>query len=145
MADNEDEVPTEEVAAEETPAQEAAPPMDIETALKIVLKNALVSDGLSRGLHECAKTLDQGKGKLCVLASSCNEPAYSKLVEALCAEQSVDLMKVSDGKQLGEWAGLAKIDKEGSARKVVGCSCVVVSDFGEEGEALSVLQAHLKK
>ena len=80
-----------------------------------------------------------------MLSAGCNEPAYSKLVEALCAEQGVDLMKVSDGKQLGEWAGLAKVDKEGNARKVVGCSCVVVKNFGEESEALSILQASINK
>ena len=34
--------------------------------------------------------------------------------------------KVDDNKKLGEWAGLCKIDKEGKARKVVACSCVVV-------------------
>lgn len=38
----------------------------------------------------------------------------------LCVSQ------VDDNKKLGEWAGLCKIDKEGKARKVVGCSCVVV-------------------
>jgi len=36
------------------------------------------------------------------------------------------LFQVDDNKKLGEWAGLCKIDKEGKARKVVGCSCVVV-------------------
>jgi ribosomal protein L7Ae-like RNA K-turn-binding protein len=34
--------------------------------------------------------------------------------------------QVDDNKKLGEWVGLCKIDKEGKARKVVGCSCVVV-------------------
>merc|ERR1712146_105881 len=110
-----------------------------------VLKNALIHDGLARGLHECAKALDQEKAQLCVLSASCNEPAYTKLVEALCAEHGVSLMKVSDGKQLGEWAGLAKVDKEGNARKIVGCSCVVVTDFGEESPALAMLQDSLKK
>ena len=119
--------------------------MDVETALSKVLKNALCHDGLRRGLHECAKALDSGNGKLCVLSQSCNEPAYTKLVEALCAEHSVDLMKVSDGKQLGEWVGLAKVDKEGTARKVVNCSCCVVTDFGEESEALNILKASISK
>ncbi len=45
--------------------------------------------------------------------------------------------------QLGEWAGLCKLDADGSARKVVKCSCVVVSDYGEESEGLRVLQNFL--
>ncbi len=144
MADEDVEMDT---APEEAAADPGAPeaPMDVETALSKVLKNAVCHDGLSRGLHECAKALDQAKGKLCVLSSGCNEPAYVKLVEALCAEHEVDLMKVSDSKQLGEWAGLAKVDKEGNARKVVGCSCVVVTDFGEESEALSIVKASFSK
>ena len=148
MADDEEVPPTEEAGGEEAaPAEVAAEaaPMDVETALKEVLKNALVHDGLARGLHECAKMLDKGEAKLCILASSCNEPAYTKLVEALCAEHGVNLMKVSDGKQLGEWAGLCKVDKEGTARKVVGCSCVVVTEFGEESPALTILQESFKK
>merc|ERR1719408_140022 len=143
MAD--DEEPVAEAPAEETPAEAASaePPMDVETALQKVLKNSLCHDGLKRGLHECAKALDKGDAKLCVLSQGCNEPAYTKLIEALCAEHGVDLTKVPDGKQLGEWVGLAKVDKEGTARKVVGCSCCVVTDFGEESEALSVLKANL--
>lgn len=136
MADEENtnEPVVEEEAAAEEAAAPAEPPMDVETALQKVLKNALVCDGVRRGLHEVAKALDSGNGKLCVLSQSCNEPAYTKLIEALCAEHGVDLMKVSDGKQLGEWVGLAKVDKEGTARKVVGASSVVVTDFGEESE-----------
>ncbi len=147
MAD-EEEVPATEPEAEEAPAEEAAPvepPMDVETALQKVLKNALCVDGLRRGLHECAKALDSGNAKLCVLSQACNEPAYTKLIEALCAEQGVDLMKVSDGKQLGEWVGLAKVDKEGTARKVVGCSSVAITDFGEESDALKILKDSFAK
>merc|ERR1719152_984025 len=146
MADDEEptEVPetTEGEAAEEAPAEV---PLTVEEALQKVLKNALCHDGLRRGLHESCKALDMGIAKLCVPSSGCNEPAYTKLIEALCAEHSCDLMKVSDGKQLGEWVGLAKVDKEGTARKVVGCSSVVVTDYGEESEALNVLKASFTK
>ncbi|KOB68571.1 40S ribosomal protein S12 [Operophtera brumata] len=52
--------------------------------------------------------------------------------------------KVDNNKKLGEWAGLCKIDKDGKARKIVGCSCVVIKDFGEETPALDVLKDYLK-
>merc|ERR1712018_389194 len=118
--------------------------MDISTALQEVLKTALIHDGLARGLRECAKALDKRQALLCILANNCNEPMYKRLVEALCAEHGINLMKVEDNKKLGEWAGLCKIDKEGKARKIVGCSCVVVKDYGKETQAHDVLNEYFK-
>lgn len=51
----------------------------------------------------------------------------------------MNLIKVTDPKVLGTWAGLAKIDREGNPRKVVGCSCVVVKEYGQESAGLQVL------
>jgi len=119
--------------------------MDILTALQKVLKQALNSDGLARGLHECAKALDKRQAHLCVLASNCSEPTYTRLVEALCNEHGINIFKVPDSKLLGQWAGLCKIDKEGKARKVVSCSCVVVKDYGQDSDALHVLLDYFKK
>eukprot|EP00275_Glaucocystis_incrassata_P000883 EC121018.1.p1 GENE.EC121018.1~~EC121018.1.p1 ORF type:complete len:135 (+),score=27.90 EC121018.1:40-444(+) len=93
--------------------------MDILTALKEVLKKALIVNGLSRGLHECAKMLDRRQALLCVLAANCTEPAYVWLVEALCAEHGINLIKVPEAKQLGEWAGLCKIDKKATQGKLL--------------------------
>merc|ERR1712136_486582 len=69
--------------------------MDVMTALQEVLKLALTHDGLARGLHEAAKALDKRSAHLCVLADSCDEPMYVKLVEALCAEHQINLIKNS--------------------------------------------------
>ncbi|KDR20708.1 40S ribosomal protein S12 [Zootermopsis nevadensis] len=119
--------------------------MDINTALQEVLKMALTHGSLAHGLHEAAKALDKRQALLCVLAENCNEPMYKKLVQALCNEHQIPLIKVDNNKKLGEWAGLCKIDSTGKARKVVGCSCVVVKDYGEETQAADVLRDYLKQ
>uniref|UniRef100_H2YVH5 40S ribosomal protein S12 n=1 Tax=Ciona savignyi TaxID=51511 RepID=H2YVH5_CIOSA len=122
-----------------------AGPMDLNTALQEVLKTAVISDGLARGLNECARALDKRQAHLCVLANNCDESSYVRLIEALCNEHQISLIKVDDNKKLGEWSGLCKIDQEGKPRKVVGCSCVVVRDWGKEGQAHDVLAEHMKK
>lgn len=68
--------------------------MDVNTALQEVLKTALIHDGLARGIHEATKALDKRQAHLCVLANNCDEPAYKKLVEALCVEHNINLLKV---------------------------------------------------
>merc|ERR1712139_257129 len=118
--------------------------MTVFDALKEVLKVALVHDGLARGLHEAAKALDKRQAHLCILVSSCDEPMYIKLIQALCTEHRIPLITVDNGKKLGEWAGLCKIDKDAKARKVVGCCCVVVKDYGKETEAHDVVRDYLK-
>jgi small subunit ribosomal protein S12e len=82
--------------------------MSVIEALKGVLKLALIHDGLARGLREASKALDRRQAHMCVLNENCEEEAYKKLVVALCSEHKIPLIKVPDGKQLGEWAGLCK-------------------------------------
>jgi small subunit ribosomal protein S12e len=146
MSDGEEAVP--DALAEKPAAAAAEPvlgePMDILTGLQLVLKKSLAHDGLARGLHEAAKAIEKHAAQLCVLAEDCNQPDYSKLVQALCSEHNVNLISVPSAKKLGEWVGLCKIDSEGKARKVVGCSCVVVKDYGEETEGLNVIQEYVK-
>ena len=58
------------------------------------LKQALIADGLARGLRESAKALDKRQALLCVLSENCDEPMYKKLVTALCMEHGIPLIKV---------------------------------------------------
>lgn len=82
---------------------------------------------------------------LAILAESCDEPQYKKLITALCNEHQIPLIRVDSNKKLGEWSGLCKIDKEGKPRKVCGSSVVVIKDFGEETPALDVIKDHLRQ
>uniref|UniRef100_A0A804Q3I9 40S ribosomal protein S12 n=1 Tax=Zea mays TaxID=4577 RepID=A0A804Q3I9_MAIZE len=116
----------ETVAVVEAPTPVLGEPMDLMTALQLVMKKSGAHDGLVKGLREAAKAIEKHAAQLCVLAEDCDQPDYVKLVKALCAEHNVHLVTVPSAKTLGEWAGLCKIDSEGKARKVVGCSCVVV-------------------
>lgn len=38
-----------------------------------------------------------------------------------------------------DWLEIGVLDREGNARKVVNCSCVVVRDWGEESQERSIL------
>ena len=133
------------VVVAETPVVAANAPLQLDTALPVVLKKALVYDGLSRGLREVTKALERRQGLLCVLASDCSEEAYQSLVRALCAEHGVPLLEVPEAAQLGSWAGLRKLDESGNARKVVSCSCAVIRKYGETSEALTWLLDEVKR
>lgn len=130
---------------QEVSVDSPAAPITVEDALRVVLKTAIRHDGITRGLRESVKALDRKDAHLCVLAESCDEKEYVRLIEALCAEHQISLIKVPDGKKLGEWTGLCKIDKNGVAQKVVNCSVAVVRDFGEETRELAVLLDHFKQ
>jgi len=119
--------------------------LSVEDALQEVLKKAVLHNGVTKGLRETVKVLDKRQALLCVLAENCDEPNYSKLVEGLCNEHGINLIKVPDNKKLGEFVGLCKLDKEGNARKVVACSSVAVTSYGEESEALNVLLEYFKR
>ena len=128
------------VAAPAAPAEA----MDINRAIQEVLKCALISDGLARGLREAVKALDKRQAHLCVLAENCDEEMYKKLIQGLCQEHQIPLIKVDSNVKLGEWAGLCKLDAEGNARKTVRTSCCVVKDWGKETPAHDVVQEYIK-
>eukprot|EP00160_Parvularia_atlantis_P004337 Unigene1366_Nuclearia_a/m.4338 Unigene1366_Nuclearia_a/g.4338 ORF Unigene1366_Nuclearia_a/g.4338 Unigene1366_Nuclearia_a/m.4338 type:complete len:149 (-) Unigene1366_Nuclearia_a:53-499(-) len=132
-------------AAGAAPAAEGtAATMTVDEALRDVLKKALIHDGLVRGVRESVKALDRRQAHLCVMAESTDEQSVKNLVEALCNEHNIHLIKVPDGKELGKMVGLCKIDREGEARKIVRCAVAVVKDFGEDSVAMSVLMNHFK-
>merc|ERR1712168_146192 len=100
---------------------EVAGPMDLQSALQEVLKTAVIYDGVARGLNEAVRALDKRQAHLCLLAKNCDQKEYVRLIEGLCNEHQIPLMKV------------------------VGCSCVVIGEWGKEGQARDVLQEHLKR
>lgn len=55
--------------------------MDIMTAVREVLKNALHHEGLQRGLRLAVKALDRNVAQFCFLAEDCDESSYTRLIE----------------------------------------------------------------
>jgi len=119
--------------------------LNLRAAVEAVLKQACACDGVARGLRECVAALDRGSAIFCLLAKDCDEAAYVQLVEALCAQRGITLIRVPEGKLLGQWVGLCKLDKEGVPRKVVRCSAAVVKSVGrEQSPAVVYLNEQLK-
>jgi small subunit ribosomal protein S12e len=92
MADEENEIETSEPTPVVAPAEGGV--LDLNSALQLALKKALVHNGVARGLRECVKNLDRRQAHLCILASDCDSPEYVRLVEALAQEHSISLIKV---------------------------------------------------
>ncbi|KAL9666734.1 hypothetical protein QQ045_001072 [Rhodiola kirilowii] len=71
---------------------------------------------------EGAKVIEKHVAQLCVLAEDFDQPDYVKLSSLQ----------------------ICKINSEGNARKVIGCSCLVVKDYGEPSEGLHIVQEYVK-
>ena len=123
------------------PADDLGGRMDFETALREVLKSALIHDGLSRGLHETTKALDKRQALLCILAENCDEAAYKKLVQALCQEHQIPLLTVPDNMQLGKYASVYK----GNMRKIKKCSYLAVKDWVKKGLTIDFVNKGMKQ
>lgn len=67
------------------------------------------------------------------------------MVRALCKEHGIPIVEVEDKAELGQMVGQCKMDKDGKARKIVGCSVAVVKDYGRDEEAKNELEELLKK
>ena len=124
---------------------------DLNTNLQKLLQLANYEDKLAKGLHEVCKALEANnaegrKADLCVLAEDCEEEKYKQLITALCKQYQVPLLKVAQRKELGEWVGLCKYDATGTARKVRGCSSVVIRQFSASEESagpINIVKQHL--
>merc|ERR1712243_418980 len=92
-------------------AADAAAPMDIQKAIQEVLKESLIHDGLARGLRETTKALDKRQAIACILAEDCDEQNYKTLIQALCMEHGIPLIKV-DVKEVGR-VGRPLQDRQG--------------------------------
>ncbi len=124
---------------------------DLWANVQKLLKLAGYEDKLAKGLHEVCKALESTyaegkKADLCILADDCSEEKYKQLIVALCKQYKIPLLRVPHRKDLGEWVGLCKYDPTGAARKVRGCSSVVIKQYStsEEGSAaLNIVKQHL--
>lgn len=118
---------------------EAEEEMDIYSAIREVMKRARNKDGLFKGINECARAIDRKNARVCFLAKNCENADYKTLIKALCSEHGVPLVEVDDREQLGEWAGLCKVDTNGVARNIAKTSCVVVTEVEADTNAYKVL------
>jgi small subunit ribosomal protein S12e len=109
-----------------------------------VIKNALVVDGVRRGLHESLKALAKGDrdstgkvaangARLVILAADCEEAAYKKVVKALAQEKGTPLIEIGQAMTLGEWC------VSSAAAAAASTSCAVITDFGVASSELGIL------
>lgn len=113
-------------------AEENVRQVDLNEALQRAVKLSLHQSLLAKGIHEVCKAIESKKAKFCILAENCDETNYKKLVQALCKENDVPLLLVSEAESLGEWIDICKKDAKGEVRKKRKCSSLVVKEFPKE-------------
>ncbi|CAF2108993.1 unnamed protein product [Brassica oleracea var. botrytis] len=113
--------------------------MDLLTALELTLRKARAHGGVVRGLHESAKLIEKRVAQLCTVTSQITSSLLR--LSALITTSTCLLFQVPRPSANGL---LCKIDSEGNARKVVGCSCLVVKDYGEDTTALNIVKKHIE-
>ena len=128
--------------------------MDFSAAVAKVLKDARLNWCLARGLREVCKAIEKGREHTAfvILADNCDDDKYTKCVEALCKDQGVPCISVSDGKKLGEWCGLVRMDNSGEqpkiAKVVKTSSCAVIAaglpDSVKNGQAFQMVMENAK-
>ena len=79
MSENEsfhgDEAPEVEEVKEE---------LNTKNALRKVIHNAQIANGLVKGLNEVGKSLDSKRAQLAILAKDCEDAKYKKLITVRC-------------------------------------------------------------
>jgi len=84
-------------------------------------------DGLAKGIREVIRAIELGESSVVLLAEDCNHAEYKKLVECMCAQNGVPLVKVQSKMDLGAMCGLVKLDTDGNPVKTRGCSSASLS------------------
>lgn len=145
MSDDEASTPVAETTADApVPAPSEKQVLSLDDAIKVVLKNSIARDGVQRGLRQAVRALDRRTALCCFLSGDCSEDRYKQLIRALCKAHNIPLVQIESSKQLGEMVGLCRHDAEGNARRVVGCACVALTDWGKDSEARAILTDHIK-
>jgi len=68
-----------------------------------------------------------GVATVVLLAEDVSHADYKKLVEALCAQNDVPLVKVPSKLDLGVMCGLVKLDSDGNPVKARGCGSAALN------------------
>ncbi|CAK0848435.1 unnamed protein product [Prorocentrum cordatum] len=140
MGDDEEETT---IAAAQVEEEEVT---DLMTAVRKVLKNALVVDGVIRDAWWSPSTSTRAKLRWSSWPSlATRRRTRSWCKEPVPREERAPHRRARQQVPGGEWAGLCRIDKDGLPRKVVGASCVCVTEYGEEGNGYEYMTNYLAK
>lgn len=116
----------------------------IEDAIARVMKEALVENGVKCGLNQVVKAIEAEMAHVVFLAENVEEQAIAQAITLLAKSHKIPVIKVPDSKELGRWAGLCKIDREGQARKIVGASSAAIVKYGAKSAAYDYLTKHIQ-
>eukprot|EP01057_Protomagalhaensia_wolfi_P001249 Protomagalhaensia_wolfi_Nauph_80__1248@NODE_1736_length_1371_cov_205_636637_g1351_i0_p2_GENE_NODE_1736_length_1371_cov_205_636637_g1351_i0NODE_1736_length_1371_cov_205_636637_g1351_i0_p2_ORF_typecomplete_len152_score43_03Ribosomal_L7Ae/PF01248_26/2_4e13RNase_P_pop3/PF08228_11/0_014_NODE_1736_length_1371_cov_205_636637_g1351_i08021257 len=120
------------------------PVTNLEDAIEKALKVASIDSGVKIGCSQVMRAMEAERAHCVFLATNIEEESIVRAVTLLAKAKKVPVIQVPDSKELGRWAGLCKIDREGQARKIVPASCVAITNYSMASPAFEYLQKHIE-
>ncbi|EZG43716.1 40S ribosomal protein S12 [Gregarina niphandrodes] len=148
--ENEPTIAATQNPAEQDPAAAAAaagpvdePVNSIEEAIEKVLHAAIAVGGIKIGCSQVIKAIEAEVAYYVFLAQDVEEPAIGQTVRLWAEQKKVPVIEVPEAKELGKWAGLYKLDRDGEYRNIRSASCVALTQ-APKSQALSFIEKHVK-
>lgn len=132
---------------------EVQAPLDVPTAIQLVLGVALHHGGVVKGIAEVLKALEAQKAKLIFIAEDCDNEQYKETIRALAKQYNVPVLDVETWVELKDFCKLGLLsstikeiaEQKGKEPKIKPrCSSAAIIDWGEDSEARQYLENHLK-
>ena len=116
------------------------------SAVSQLIKESNAQKKIARGFNESRRELEKHTAALVILAENIDDKQYVDVIKALAGEAQCPLIEKYSREELGQWAGLCKIDQNtGEPTKIVRTSSIILKSWPRDSEAVAAVKAMIQQ